>query len=191
VDTSTPLVRRPTQCRICGHTFPGNSLATATIIGSNPQAKMKQIEALVTPLMKHMAKHHKQELAWSQSQGGQLSGLLALNFIQCDDPEVLEVRDRTRWTIFRQMMRVWVTDERIAERLHCAILTAVKDDLGPEEAARHARGFLESKLGQEILVTMREMRDALSEHGRYPTQTPPVVVETKPAENTPETASGA
>jgi hypothetical protein len=189
---STPslqtVILRPTKCRICGHEFPGNSLSSATILGSNPAAKMQQISALISPLMKHLQKKHPEQLQWTQMQGGEWAGLLALNFIQCDEAEVQHMRDQTRWKINQMTRRVAITDERIEERLRLAYLTAMaKEADTPLEKIppEMADDIMKTPAAMEIARTMREMRDVLEEKGRYDPPKVPVMNDQASAENPP------
>lgn len=192
--TLTTVILRPTVCRICGHEFKGDSLKSATIIGNNPQARMQQIQALLSPLMKHLQKKHPEQLQWTQLQGGEYAGLLALNLIQCDEPEIERQRDQTRWKIHQMTRRVAITDERIEERLKLAYLTALAEELKmPVEELNPASAdpMMTLPSARHILRTMREMRDVLEERGRYEAFQTPKVQNPPPAENSPNMTPGS
>jgi hypothetical protein len=194
VATLTTVILRPTVCRICGHEFKGDSLKSATIIGNNPQARMQQIQALLSPLMKHLQKKHPEQLQWTQLQGGEYAGLLALNLIQCDEPEIERQRDQTRWKIHQMTRRVAITDERIAERLKLAYLAAMAKEAGvPIDAIAPtmADDIMNTPAAIEIARTMREMRDVLEERGRYEAFQTPKVDNPPPAENSPNMTPGS
>lgn len=176
----TPLIVRPTLCKICGQKFEGNSLNSAAIIGENAQAKIQQIQALISPLMKHLTKKHPQQLQWAQLMGGEWGGLLSLNFFQCDEPTIERQRDETRWKINQMTRRVAITDERIKERLLTAVIEAFTKDAKRvesreelpadelEEIKARAEIWMGHELAREITKTMQKMRDVLEERGRYP-----------------------
>jgi hypothetical protein len=194
VATLTTVILRPTVCRICGHEFKGDSLKSATIIGNNPQARMQQIQALLSPLMKHLQKKHPEQLQWTQLQGGEYAGLLALNLIQCDEPEIERQRDQTRWKIHQMTRRVAITDERIEERLKLAYLTALAEELKMpvgELNPASADPMMTLPSARHILRTMREMRDVLEERGRYEAFQTPKVQNPPPAENSPNMTPGS
>lgn len=169
--TETPMIVRPTLCRLCGHEFKGNSLATAAVVGNNPHAKIQQIQALISPLMKHLTKKHPEQLKWAQMMGGEWGGLLSINFFQCDEPAIEQSRDSTRWKIHQMTRRVVITDERIEERLRLAVLTAITDAGGDQvygdQHEEYADDFMKGAIARKIVETMRHMRDVLEERGRY------------------------
>ena len=185
------VILRPTTCRICGHQFPGNSLSTAAIVGENPQAKIQQVQALISPLMKHLQKKHPQQLQWAQMNGGEWAGVLSINFFQCDEPAIEKSRDEARWKIHQLTRRVAITDERIEERLRLAYLTAVAADAGVDPAtlpANFVDDMMQTPSAIEILKTMRQMRDVLEEKGRYSAPRVPVMGADGKPEKPPEEA---
>jgi hypothetical protein len=182
VSTPSPLehnvILRPTTCRICGHEFQGNSLSTAAVLGENQAAKIQQVQALISPLMKHLQKKHPQQLQWAQMMGGEWGGLLSINFFQCDEPSIERSRDETRWKIHQLTRRVAITDERIEERLRLAYLIAIAKDAGvplQDVSPSLADDIMRSSTALEILRTMREMRDVMEEKSRYGAPKVPVM----------------
>lgn len=172
--TETPMIVRPTLCKICGHQFEGNSLNSAAVIGQNAHAKIQQIQALISPMMQHLTKKHPEQLKWAQLMGGEWGGLLSLNFFQCDEPVIERQRDETRWRISQMTRRVAVTDERIKERLRLAVASAIQIDEQVDEAEAERRAdewLLHHPFAGVIERTMRQMRDVLEERGRYPAPT--------------------
>ena len=188
------VILRPTACRICGKKFPGNSLSTAAIIGENPQAKIQQVQALISPLMKHLGQKHPQQLQWAQMSGGEWGGLLSLNFFTCDEPVIERGRDETRWKIHQMTQRVAITDERIEERLRLAYLTAMAHEADvPVESipAATADDLMKTASAVQILRTMREMRDVLQEKDRYAKPKVPAMDGAAPAEEPPKEPSAS
>jgi hypothetical protein len=183
-----PGIHRPTICRICGHHFKGNALPAAAIVGDNPAAKLDHIGKLLKPLMEHLAKDdlHRQAVKAAQAEGGKLAGLLTINYFQCDDEHIEASRDQTRWQIFQMMRRVKITDERIEERIRQAATSAFARDLDQTDVEPEVTHWMATDLAQEIIATMRAMRDAIEETGRYawPKFAPP---QPKPAETQAET----
>lgn len=183
------IILRPTACRICGKEFPGKSLATAAILGDNPQAKIQQVSALISPLMKHLGQKHPEQLRWAQMSGGEWGGLLSLNFFTCDEPLVERSRDETRWKIHQMTTRVAVTDERIEERLRLAYLTAMAHEVDvPVDQIPPAMAdeLMKTPSAIQILKTMREMRDVLQERDRYSKPKVPVMDGAPPTEEPPK-----
>ena len=179
--TETPLIKRPIVCKLCGHQFKTRSLAAAAILGNNPQAKLKQIAALIQQPMEHIAKHHGEQLQFCQQVASELAGMLTLNLIQCDEPAIEEQRDSTRWRIFQMMRRVKISDERIKERLALAFMNTALTEAG-EPIIKHATDapatlmataveWIEAPLAKAILQTVIDMRDVMEERGRYPMPT--------------------
>lgn len=193
-DLSPSVVLRPTKCKICGHEFPGNSLNTAAIVGDNPKAKLQQIQALISPMMKHLTKKHPQQVQWAQMMGGEWGGLLMLNLIQCDEPTIERQRDETRWKIHQMTRRVQITDERIEERLRLAYLTAMAQEIGCDVSAitpGQADYLMKSPTAVWIMKTMRDMRDVLQEKDRYAKPKVPAMDGAAPAEEPPKEPSAS
>lgn len=193
------LIMRPTKCRICNFAFPGNPMQSARLLVENPQAKSRQLAAILSPLMKHLQKKHPQELQTAQLFGSEYAGMVSIEYFQIDDPIVREMIDKTRWITHAKTRRYTVSDQRIEERLELAFLnTVLREAKQPEVRQAHecdiqirgkARAFLDSSLGNAILRTMRHMRDVLeernSEHAHPVNTEPNVPADAKPTENTP------
>lgn len=164
-----PQVVTPTICRLCGKEFPSNPLHSAVLLNANPQAKIQQMQALLSPLMKHLQQKHSPQLQWTTMLGGEYAGLLAMNFFQCSAIE--EQRDFTRWKVHQQTRRAVVNDERIIERLRQSYINAMVKSYStppPDDQQQDAADkFMETPLAAAIVETMRAMRDVLEERGRY------------------------
>ncbi len=176
MDTEARVVT-PTICRLCGKQFPSNPLHSAVLLNANPQAKIQQMQALLSPLMKHLQQKHAHQLQWTTMLGGEYAGLLALNFFQCSEPAIEEQRDFTRWKVHQQTRRAVVNDERIVERLRQSYINAmVKSHLTPppdDQQQDAADKFMETPLAAAVIETMQAMRDVLEERGRYQMPEPP------------------
>jgi hypothetical protein len=150
----------PTKCKLCGKIFEVNLLRDAAIVGNNPQAKLEQVQALITPLMQHLNQKHPEHLQRSQMAGGALAGFLAIDgaFSIDADTKLQLDHDRTRWNIRRILSapELRVTDERIEERVK-----EIFDHVHPGECLD--RGAIRAAVAK----CMRDMRDAIEERDRY------------------------
>ena len=151
------LVHTPTKCKLCGHIFGSDLLGSAAIVGSNPQAKLRQVEAMVKPLTKHLEKVHPDVIAQAQMTGMEFAGYLMLAKAYAMDDATKEKigLDFTRWNVHRLTRRLEAhpSDERIAERV--ATLFAANND----------RTLLNIEI--EVTALLCEMRDAIEEKDRY------------------------
>lgn len=183
---SRPAVHLPTMCRLCGHQFPSDPLRSAALLNANPQAKLEQIRAIISPLMKHLNNKHPRELAWTQELGGEYAGLLAINLFQSSEPLIEAQRDYTRWKIHTMTTRARVTNERIAERLAEAFATHMREashqTATPEQVEAAARHWMKGTLARAVLNMVEAMRDVLEENGRYASEP---VLETIPQNGQP------
>jgi hypothetical protein len=149
----TAQISTPTKCRLCGKTFSHDLLATAAVLGSNPQIKAQQIQALVAPFIKHIEKDHPQHIQMVAVTSAEIQGYLMMSIFDMDDQIAEKLnRDFVRWKI-RQWMtppHARVTDERIKERLNAV----------PWESISPSEELI-------LFNIIREMRDAIEERGRY------------------------
>ena len=146
-------ISTPTRCKLCGKTFSHDLLATAAIVGSNPQIKAQQIQALVSPFIKHIEKEHPQHIQMVAVTSAEIQGYLMMSIFDMDDQIAEKLnRDFVRWKV-RQWMtppHARITDERIRERL---------------DSLQWAAGLESLHDGVEALI--RVMRDAIEERDRY------------------------
>lgn len=156
------IVRTPTKCRLCGHEFAYNVMADAAVVGSNPNAKLAQVEALTKPLTKHLQKHHPEVIHQAQLTGMEFSGymMIAKVFEMDQATEEKIGLDFTRWNIHRHTTRLGSipSDERIRER----VKKLFPDD--PHTSSMDA-----------VVKLLCEMRDAITEKDRYNMQAGPIV----------------
>jgi len=162
--TSPSIVSTPTKCKLCGKIFGPSLLNDAAILGSNPEAKLKQVQAMMAPLTKHLEKNHPEHIEESQIAGGTFAGYLMMTAFDIDAETHKRLgSDYTRWKIRQMMTRQEsrVSDERIAERLRKALETWLP-----------GQGNIPPELYDELFVVMCAMRDVLEERGRYTTEQP-------------------
>ena len=153
-EVNPTLVHTPTKCKLCGHIFGSDLLGSAAIVGSNPQAKLRQVEAMVKPLTKHLEKVHPDVIAQAQMTGMEFAGYLMLAKAYAMDDATKEKigLDFTRWNVHRLTRRLEAhpSDERIRERVQ----EIFPDD--PYTTSQNA-----------VVKLLCEMRDAIEEKDRY------------------------
>lgn len=157
MSTNPTLIIQPTRCRLCNHIFNSDLLGTAAIVGSNPHAKLQQVDALMKPLMKHLQSKHPDAIQNAQMSGAEFAGYLMVTGCFELDAATHEKlgADFTRWNVHKLTTRQGSvpSDERILERV---------DEL-------FANDPLAAKKVAGLLV---EMRDSITEKDRYQTRQP-------------------
>lgn len=147
----------------------------AAIVGASPEAQLQQVHALMSPLLKHLEKHHPGFAMQCALAGQTFASYLLMTAFEIDESTKQRMgSDQQRWKI-RQMMtrqetRDRVTDEKIEQRLVAVLDTWVgTKDVPPQ-------------LFDELFAVMRHLRDATLETDRYPVSSTqnesPVLVKT-------------
>jgi hypothetical protein len=144
-----------TTCRECGQQFKANPL-DVPIIGEQPNAKtLRFVEALG----KHIQKHHPQAGMFITSIGMQFQGYVITKCYETQDPGLLEIQEQLRAHVYRMTRKNYITD---------AVILDIVARLGFDEED-----------GRPIVAAFRDMRDALTETGKYKAQ-PPAETAQKP-----------
>ena len=156
------LIHQPTRCKLCGHIFKSDLLGTAAIVGSNPQAKLQQVDALMKPLMKHLQSKHPDAIQNAQMSGAEFAGYLMVTMCFELDPGTHEKlgADFTRWNVHNLTTRKEAvpSDERIRER----VIRLFDDD----------SVMVDLELRDAVVQLLIEMRDSIVEKDRYQTRQP-------------------
>lgn len=140
------------QCRICGMKFKGPEMGGPIIVG---EKETTRIQRYVLKLTEHLQQKHPEQLGMFALQSGDYLGLLCLMTFDTADEELAKERDFLRWQLHRATRRVFVTDERIAEKVK-----ALTESPGWDR--------LDGDLGSLICGLLQEMRNVFEERGRYP-----------------------
>lgn len=159
-----PLVITPTKCRLCGKLFPPESLHQASILAATPEAKARQVQTIMAPLMKHLEQHHahvagslatidqnRNYTQFVELQVANYRGLLLLEAFETSEPVFLEQREIARVAIHRKTQKVTINDGRLRTRL----TEVFYDDKG---RIRNDSGFF-----LDLLGVLKELRDKLEE----------------------------
>lgn len=153
------------QCRICGQKFKGPEMGGPIIVG---EKETTRIQRYVLKLTEHLQQKHPEQLGMFAQQSGDYLGLLCLMTFDTADEELAKERDFLRWQLHRATRRVFVTDERIAEKCKVLVDAAMMNGVLPqiEQAERVA-------VEDHIAGLLREMRNVFEERGRYPEPSAP------------------
>ena len=137
-----------TKCRVpnCGKEFASDPF-DVPIVG----APQERIVKFVTALMGHVQKKHPEQMEQISGAIQQYMGYMIVAVFEVADPKLLEMQEAIRHALHKFTQRVVITDEQIAARVR---------SLG-----------LPPEVEEGIDTLIRDMRDLLTESGRYaPTQ---------------------
>jgi hypothetical protein len=140
-----------TTCRECSQQFKADPL-DVPLIGEPPNAKtLRFVEALG----KHIQKKHPQAGVFITSIGMQFQGYIITKCYETQDPGLLQIQEALRAHVFATTRKNFITDDVIRDRV--AALGFTTED------------------GTPIVSLLIDMRDALTETGKYgPQQNQPV-----------------
>ena len=159
---NSTLIHQPTRCKLCGHIFKSDLLGTAAIVGSNPQAKLQQVDALMKPLMKHLQSKHPDAIQNAQMSGAEFAGYLMVTMCFELDPGTHEKlgADFTRWNVHKLTTRKEAvpSDERIRERA---------SEIWSSSEWKTRGTFESDQVFEGLVKLMIEMRDSIVEKDRY------------------------
>ena len=143
----TPNLEYITKCRVpgCNKTFVSNPF-DIPIIGQ-PNARIVEF---VRALMEHLQKKHPQMMQNIAGAIQEYTGFLVVSLFEVNDPKLLEMREHIRATIAHVSRRFQISDADIQDRV--------------------ARMELDSEDEEGLNVLLRDMRDLLTEQGRYAPQ---------------------
>lgn len=142
-----PLVKYRTVCRIpgCGQEFQRSPL-DIPIIG----APNDSVVRFVTHLMEHVQIKHPQAMQQISGAIQEYMGFLVLSMFQCQDPRLAEMYEGVRASIHKVSTRLTISDDEIRDRI--------------------ARLGLDPDQEEGLNTLLRDMRDLLTEQGRYAPQ---------------------
>lgn len=143
--TNGSTLKHITKCRLCPQIFQASPM-DVPIVGEPPAAR---IQKFVMALMAHLQKKHGEHMALISQGGGEFMGLLALRSFETADPNIQQTIELARARFFVVTRKNLMPDAMIVEK-------AVS--LGLDPATQ-----------QQVVDLMKEMRDVLTEQGKYAT----------------------
>jgi|SRR5208283_6514 len=151
----TPKLEYITKCRVPGCTKEFVSTPLDIPIIGQPNARVVKF---IMALGEHVEKKHPQMMQNITGAIQEYTGFLVVSLFEVNDPKLLEMRENIRATIAKVSRRFQISDADIQDRV--------------------ARIELDSEDEEGLNVLLRDMRDLLTEQGRYapqngqPTQKP-------------------
>jgi hypothetical protein len=141
---STPKLEYLTKCRIpgCGKSFVSDPFDIA-IVGQPGDRIVK----FVTALMDHATKKHPDQMVQISGAIQQYMGFMVCAMFEIQDPKLLEMQESIRLALRQFTRKLTITDDEIADRV-------ARLELDPEEE-------------EGVGILLRDMRDLLTESGRY------------------------
>ena len=142
-----PIVKYKTVCRVpgCGQDFVSSPL-DIPIIGQ-PNARVVHF---VTKLMEHVQQKHPAIMQQISGALQEYTGFLVLTMFQWQDPQLQKMHESVRASIHKVSTRFTISDDEIQDRI--------------------ARLGLEPEQEEGLNTLLRDMRDLLTEQGRYAPQ---------------------
>ena len=142
-----PTAKYRTVCRVpgCGQEFFASPFE-ASIIGAPNDRLIRFVEMLID----HLQQKHPAQLQQISGAVQEYFGFLTLMGCECQDPHIAAYYERVRASIARASRRLTITDEEIQDRI--------------------ARLGLDPEQEEGLQVLLRDMRDLLTEQGRYAPQ---------------------
>jgi hypothetical protein len=143
----TPNLEYITKCRVPGCNKEFVSTPVDIPIIGQPNARTVKF---VTALMEHVQKKHPQMMQNIAGAIQDYTGFLVVSLFEVNDPKLLEMREHIRAIIAKVSRRFQISDADIQDRV--------------------ARMELDSEDEEGLNVLLRDMRDLLTEQGRYAPQ---------------------
>ena len=144
---SAPKLEYITRCRVPGCTKEFiSSPFDIPIIGQPDQRLIK----FVTALMEHTQKKHPTQMLQISGSIQQFTGFLVASTYEIQDPQIGAMQEGIRAALHKMTQRLTITDEEIQDRV-------ARLELEPEEE-------------EGVALLLRDMRDLLTESGRYAPQ---------------------
>lgn len=151
-------IQTPIVCKICGKNFP----VPAGLILDTTKAN-ERLAGFVQKLAVHLKERHQEHQLNAAMAGAELTGMLTLmNFDLCGEIETQ--RDFLRWRVHNATTRARITNERIEER--------AREILAGYFTAEEISERMRDGIGREICRALGDMRDVLTEAGRYEMKDP-------------------
>jgi hypothetical protein len=147
-DIQTPIV-----CKICGKNFP----VPAGVILDVTKANQRLAE-FVHKLAVHLKERHPQQQLMAGASGAEYTGMLTLMHFDLSG-EIATQRDFLRWRVHTATRRANVTNERIDQR--------AREILAGYFTAEEIDAKMREGIGRDIRKALGDMRDVLTESGRY------------------------
>lgn len=149
-----------TKCRMrdhvtgqeCGKEVVKAGAIDIPIIGEEPTLKTARV---IEGLWEHLKKRHPHEFQLAKNIGMQFTAWLVLRSFTTEDPNLVAIQEQIRAHHFAELRKNYMTDEQIEE------LVSKLDT--PEQRAPY-------------VAIMKELRDALTETGKYAPQQQPTLV---------------
>ena len=148
----------PIVCKICGKNFP----VPAGLILDTTKAN-ERLAGFVQKLAVHLKERHQDQQLNAAMAGAELTGMLTLMNFDLSG-EIETQRDFLRWRIHNATTRARITDERIDQRARQILAGYFTAD---EIDERMREG-----IGRDICRALGDMRDVLTEAGRYEMKDP-------------------
>lgn len=160
---SGPVLVIPIVCRECKQNF---TQPAGTDLAEKPTVRTAKF---VNRLMMHLQERHPNIAAKCGALGNQYAGMLMLLHFDLSG-DVRAQADQVRWQINRQTRAVEVQDRRIEERVRAIFAKRFTvDELEYIFDGQAAPGAsINAGLGRELVELLKEMRDNITEAGRYP-----------------------
>jgi hypothetical protein len=134
-----------TTCKLCNQRFSNSALP---IVGEQPD---KQTAQFVTALAKHFKSAHKEEAqgVWNDSSifATQFAGWIVMQQFETNDPQLQAGQQRLRVWLHKLTQRNQITDADLQDRI--------------------ARLELAEPDAEKVTAACKELRDFLTEQGRY------------------------
>jgi hypothetical protein len=156
-------IETPIVCKICGKNFP----VPAGVILDTTKAN-ERLASFVHKLATHLRERHLNQQLEAAAHGAELTGMLTLAYFDLSG-EIATQRDFLRWRVHATTRRANVTNERIEER--------AREIMASYYTAEEIEVYMRSGIGRDICRALGDMRDVLTEAGRYsiasqPTEAP-------------------
>lgn len=148
----------PIACKICGKHFP---IPPGLILDTTKANE--RLASFVQKLGAHLKERHPQQLDYAAASGAEYVGMLTLMNFDLSG-EIATQRDFLRWRVHNSSRRAYVTDERIEER--------TRGILSGYFTADEINDKMREGIGRDICRVLSDMRDALTEAGRYEMRDP-------------------
>lgn len=145
---STPKLEYITKCRVpgCKKKFVSDPF-DVPIIGHPPN---ERIVKFITALYDHVQKEHPAQIQQVNGAVQQYMGFMAVSLFELQDPELLRMCETIRASLHLFTRRLIISDADIADRV-----ARLELDPGQEE---------------DVRMLIQDMRDLLTDSGRYAPQ---------------------
>lgn len=151
-------IHTPVVCRLCGKNFP----VPAGVILDTAKAN-ERLAGFVQKLAVHLKERHQEHQLNAAMAGAELTGMLTLMNFDLSG-EIETQRDFLRWRVHNATTRAEISDERIYQR--------VRELLAGHHTFVEIEVSMREGIGRDICRALGDMRDVLTEAGRYEMKDP-------------------